>query len=512
MNRLGDQASPYLRAHADNPVDWFPWGDEAFDEARRRGVPILLSVGYSACHWCHVMAHESFEDPDVAALMNAGFVNVKVDREERPDVDGIYMQATQAMTGHGGWPMTVFMDHDGRPFYCGTYFPPTRRANMVGFTDVLAAIGDIWTNRRDDVDEVAGQVTEVLRRPPTLAAAADPPALLLDSATASLVETADDHAGGFGTAPKFPHSMAVDFLLMRSLRGGGHEARTAALHALDAMAAGGIHDHVGGGFARYSTDEAWLVPHFEKMLYDNALLLRPYLHAWQITGAEPYLIAVRRTVTYLLEDLRIDGAGFAAAEDADSLDTDGNSVEGAFYLWSADEVREALPAQPLDDDTDGGPLASAEEFMAAYGVSEHGNFEGRNIVFRPLGAFGHAADDDQARRLDRALEALRGIRTRRPRPNLDDKVLTEWNALCLASLAETASVLRARTAELDPATVVLATDCEHAAGRSPSSSWTPFVDPTDAGSVVGNATSAPSTSPTPPTTRRCSTRSYGSTS
>jgi len=434
VNRLQDETSPYLRQHADNPVDWYPWGPEAFEVARTTDRPILLSVGYSACHWCHVMAHESFEDTETAELVNRLFVNVKVDREERPDVDAVYMEATQAMTGHGGWPMTVFMDHDGRPFFCGTYFPKTRRGNGPTFMQLCEAIDDAWRHRRDGVEDQADQLTEHLRRRPNLTVDGNRPRIeALARAEAILIGQHDHRWGGFGGAPKFPQSMSLDFLLRQHLRTGSSDALGTALHSLDAMCAGGIYDHLGGGFARYSVDEAWLVPHFEKMLYDNALLLRPYLHAWQLTGNASYRRVVEETISYLLRDLRHPAGGFFSAEDADSLDATGHSEEGTFYVWSLDEVTDVLT------ESLGEPAATA--FVARYGVTRSGNFEpsaagGSNILFLPIGAFGADSDDPE---MADARRVLFEHRERRSRPGLDDKILTEWNGLLLASLAEAAS-------------------------------------------------------------------------
>jgi uncharacterized protein YyaL (SSP411 family) len=420
-NRLAHESSPYLRQHADNPVDWYPWGDEAFAAARERDRPILLSIGYSSCHWCHVMAHESFEDADTAELVNELFVSVKVDREERPDVDAIYMEATQAMNGSGGWPMTVFMTSDGEPFFCGTYFPDVARGGQPSFTELCRAIDDAWTNRRDEVTEQAGSIATHLRRGLTLPGGRAVPTIeVLDSAEATLLATHDPRWGGFGRPPKFPQSMSIDFLLHQHRRTRASVALDAAIRSLDAMAAGGIYDHVGGGFARYSVDGRWLVPHFEKMLYDNALLIRPYLHAWQMTGARRHLEVVTQTIDYLVRDMRHPAGGFYSAEDADSPAPSGHNEEGWFQTWTPDELREVLSDE-------------APEFIAWYGATERGNFEGRNILFRPIGEF-ERPDDVESMRL-RVLDA----RATRPRPGLDDKVLTEWNALLLSSLAEAAA-------------------------------------------------------------------------
>ena len=424
MNRLAAETSPYLRQHADNPVDWYPWGAEAFELARSTDRPILLSIGYSSCHWCHVMAHESFEDPGTAARMNESFVCVKVDREQRPDVDAIYMEATVAMTGHGGWPMTVFLTPDGEPFYCGTYFPPVRRSGMPSFTELLAAIATAWDDDRGELVEQAARITEHLRREPDLTTAAGPDANVgtreLADAEAVLLDAFDPAWGGFGRAPKFPQSMSID-LLLRRLRHLPAEDRAdsplldAAVRSLDAMAAGGIYDHLGGGFSRYSVDDRWLVPHFEKMLYDNALLLRPYLHSWKLTGNPDHRRVVDETIAYLLRDPRHPDGGFHSAEDADS-----EGIEGKFYVWTPGEIRDVL-----GDD--------ADVILDWYGVTENGNFEGSNILVRPIGEF------DRPPEIDALRARLLAARSLRVRPGLDDKVLTEWNGLALASLAEAAA-------------------------------------------------------------------------
>ena len=440
MNRLADETSPYLRQHADNPVDWYAWGDEAFAAARDADKPVLLSVGYSSCHWCHVMAHESFEDPEVAGLMNELFVNVKVDREERPDVDEIYMEAVQAMTGQGGWPMTVFMLPDGRPFFGGTYFPREPRGGMVSFPILCRRIGELWRTQRADVEAQAGQLADALGRTALLDPGQEVPgAAALAAVRHDLVQQHDGAFGGFGTAPKFPQAMSID-VLVRSLAPTGDGAPTDAVTdaadeadgpdpadvrlavetTLDAMASGGIYDHLGGGFARYSVDRAWLVPHFEKMLYDQALLARAYLHAWQVTGLDRYLQVVDETIGYVLRDLRHADGGFYSAEDADS-----EGEEGRFYVWTPDEVVAAL-----DGDTD---LAGA--VIAFYGVTPGGNFEGRTIPNR-LAERGRL---DRPDHIEDARRRLLAARERRVRPGLDDKVLTEWNGLMLATLAEAAA-------------------------------------------------------------------------
>ncbi len=420
VNRLADETSPYLRQHAGNPVHWWPWSDDAFAEARRRDVPVLLSVGYSACHWCHVMAHESFEKDDVAAVVNDLFVSIKVDREERPDVDAVYMEATQSMTGSGGWPMTVFMTPDGEPFFCGTYFPRERRQGMPGFLDVCRAVADAWTDRRDDVVEQGAKMADHLRQTIAVTPGSRPvPGLeVVDAAVGGLLAAHDDQRGGFGGAPKFPQPASVELLLRAAARAGGGEALRAATTTLDHMAAGGIYDHLGGGFARYSVDADWLVPHFEKMLYDQALLVRSYLHAWLLTGAPRHRQVVDETITYVLRDLRHPAGGFFSAEDADS-----EGEEGLFYLWTPDQIRTAL-----------GPDEAATA-MEWWGVTEAGNFEGRTILNR-LHAPGRIERPPLVQDCRVRLFDARGERTR---PGLDDKVLTEWNGLMLASLAEAAA-------------------------------------------------------------------------
>jgi uncharacterized protein YyaL (SSP411 family) len=413
-NRLAHETSPYLRQHADNPVDWYPWGPEAFEAARSRDVPILLSVGYSACHWCHVMAHQSFEDREVAAVMNSGFVNVKVDREERPDVDSVYMEAVQAVAGSGGWPMTVFLLPDGRPFHGGTYYPKEQ------FLQLLAQVRQLWSQRRDDLEQAAGQLATAVRTGTALpsrgwAAKGDPDAHrapdLLATTGEALLARFDPEWGGFGRAPKFPQPPMLETLLQAATATGRPDLLGALTTTLDAMASGGIYDHLGGGFARYSTDRRWLVPHFEKMLYDNALLARVYLRAYLATGHSRWRQVAEETVGYLLSPpMRIEGAGFASAEDADS-----EGVEGKFYVWRLAEVLEVA-----------GP-----ETAEWYGVTEGGNWEGQNILVRPArGVLERPAPVEAGR------AALLERRNRRVRPGLDDKVLTEWNAMAVAALAD----------------------------------------------------------------------------
>jgi uncharacterized protein YyaL (SSP411 family) len=427
VNRLAEETSPYLRQHADNPVDWYPWGDEAFSAARRHDKPVLLSVGYSACHWCHVMAHESFEDPEIAALMNELFVNVKVDREERPDVDEIYMEAVQALTGQGGWPMTVFLTPEGRPFFGGTYFPNTRRGGMIAFPELCRRIDELWRTRRPDVDSQAGQLTAALGRSALVQPAdGSPGAHALEAAVKALRQQHDDARGGFGGAPKFPQAMSLDLLLRTLARQPvpDPDIRGVVETSLDAMASGGIYDHLGGGFARYSVDAVWLVPHFEKMLYDQALLARAYLHAWQALGHERYRQVLDETVGYVLRDLRHPAGSFFSAEDADS-----EGEEGRFYVWTPDQVVAAL-----DGDRD-----LADEVMAFYGVTPGGNFEGRSILNRIHARSRGPADLARPPSIEAARSRLFAARERRVRPGLDDKVLAEWNGLMLAALAEAAA-------------------------------------------------------------------------
>ncbi len=422
MNRLAHETSPYLRQHADNPVDWYPWGDEAFATAAERDVPVLLSVGYSACHWCHVMAHESFEDAETARIVNDHFVAVKVDREERPDVDAIYMDAVQAMTGQGGWPMTVFLMPDGRPFFGGTYFPKVSRGGMMSFTDLLGRIDELWHTRRVDLTDQAAQLTESIGQGASLPTGDQiPDTDGLEAAYAGLAAAFDPEWGGFGSAPKFPATMSLEVLLRAHQHNGSAATLAMVTTSLDAMAAGGIYDHLGGGFARYSTDERWLVPHFEKMLYDQALLARVYLHAWQVTGQARYRQVLDETIDYVRRDLRHPAGGFYSAEDADSPDGRGHTVEGLFQTWTREEVGAVLGADA--------PVA-----VDWWGLTEAGNFEDRNILFRPRGA-----ELVRPPEVTRARAALFERREQRLRPALDDKVLTEWNGLMLATLAEAAA-------------------------------------------------------------------------
>ncbi len=415
MNRLADEASPYLRQHADNPVDWYPWGDEAFAAAVERDVPILLSIGYSACHWCHVMAHESFEDAEVASVMNERFVNVKVDREERPDIDDIYMEATQAMTGQGGWPMTVVCTPDGRPFFAGTYFPKERRGGMIGFVELCERINELWHTQRGDLLQQADQLTGALGRTALVVPREGlPTADDVEVAVDRLLAASDPEWGGLGGAPKFPQPMAQEVLAAAAAR-GDERALVALTTSLDAMAAGGIYDHLGGGFARYAVDGVWLVPHFEKMLYDNALLIRLYLHGWLLTGEERHRQVLSETIGYVLRDLRQPGGGVSSAEDADS-----EGVEGKFYVWSDTDVRAVLGE-------------GADVARHWYGFRPGGNFEHGTTIPNRMHARGELARPEE---VEAARQALLAARSHRVRPGLDDKVLTEWNAYLVASLAE----------------------------------------------------------------------------
>ncbi|QKV92840.1 thioredoxin domain-containing protein [Streptomyces sp. NA02950] len=424
-NRLAHETSPYLLQHADNPVDWRPWSDEAFQEARRRGVPVLLSVGYSSCHWCHVMAHESFEDETTAAYLNEHFVSVKVDREERPDVDAVYMEAVQAATGQGGWPMTVFLTPDAEPFYFGTYFPPAPRHGMPAFQQVLEGVRAAWTDRREEVRDVAGRIVQDLAARTGIAlgsGAPQPPGTEdLHAALMGLTREFDAVRGGFGGAPKFPPSMALEFLLRHHARTGSEGALQMVSATCEAMARGGIYDQLGGGFARYAVDATWTVPHFEKMLYDNALLGRVYAHLWRATGSDLARRIALGTAEFLVREMRTEQGGFASALDADSDDGTGRHVEGAYYVWTPEQLREAL----------GGADA---EFAAGYfGVTEEGTFEkGASVLQLPDGA-----RPVEAERIASVRQRLLAARERRARPGRDDKIVAAWNGLAVAALAET---------------------------------------------------------------------------
>jgi uncharacterized protein YyaL (SSP411 family) len=432
MNRLQHETSPYLRQHAANPVDWYPWGDEAFRAAREQDKPILLSIGYSSCHWCHVMAHESFEDDDTAALMNDLFINIKVDREERPDVDSIYMQAVQTMNdGHGGWPLTVFLTPDGKPFYGGTYFPDTPRHGMPAFRQILQGVADAYHLRRDEVEQVGGNLRGALKRD-LLAVTSQPEALnadLLNQAFQGFHAEFDWTYGGFGGAPKFPQPMILEFLLRYHVRTGNEAALRMVTQTLTKMARGGIYDQLGGGFARYSVDAMWLVPHFEKMLYDNAQLSRVYLHAYQVTGDDFFRQIAEETYDYVLREMTSPEGGFYSATDADS-----EGEEGKFFLWTRDELEAIL-----------GP-EDARLASVYWGVTAHGNFEGKTILNRPNDDAVVAANlalsvEGLHEKIGQIKARLYAARQERVPPGLDDKILTAWNALMLASLAEAARVL-----------------------------------------------------------------------
>ncbi len=463
-NRLAGETSPYLLQHAHDPVDWYPWGPEALARARALDRPIFLSIGYAACHWCHVMARESFRDPVTAARLNEAFVSIKVDREERPDLDAIYMDAVQALTGSGGWPMSVFLTPDGRPFYGGTYFPPERRHGLPSFGDVLAAIEEAWRERRSDIEEAGSAVADAVARQMAARPAPDGGAGpgVLRAACAALATAFDPRDGGWGGAPKFPQPMAIEWLLRHHAATGDAEALAMALRTLDRMADGGIRDHLGGGFARYATDAVWLVPHFEKMLYDNAQLARVYLHAWLVTHEARYLQVALDTLDFLLREIRLPDGAFAA-----SLDADTDGVEGATYTWTADEVEEVLAGvggpeaedpQATGDgpgDQDGRPAGPGDGrapgtlaalFRDAYGVSDGGNWEGRTVLSRvrddaTLATRHGVAPDEVARRLAQARAALLARRDARPQPARDDKAIVAWNGLVIGALADAARLL-----------------------------------------------------------------------
>jgi uncharacterized protein len=429
-NRLANETSPYLLQHKDNPVDWYPWGEEALRRAREEDKPILLSVGYSACHWCHVMERESFEDEETARIMNEHFVNIKVDREERPDIDSIYMSAVQALTRHGGWPMTVFLTPDGAPFYGGTYFPPVPKGGLPSFQQVLLSLADAYENRYDEVSRSAESVREYLRA--TTGAALPQTAVgteLLDRAAESLISELDRRFGGFGGAPKFPQAMNLEVLLRHHHRTGDLAALSGVEDTLRAMANGGIYDQLGGGFARYSVDQYWLVPHFEKMLYDNALLSRLYLEAYQATDNPFYRRIAEETLDYVVRDMTSPEGGFYSAEDADS-----EGEEGKFYVWTPAEIRGVL------DEED---ATLAERY---WDVTERGNFEGKNILYVPRPPEAVAAEfgispEELRERIEGIRSTLFAEREKRTRPGRDEKILAAWNGLMLRSFAFAARVL-----------------------------------------------------------------------
>ena len=443
QNRLIHEQSPYLLQHAHNPVDWYPWGEEAFALAKKEGKPIFLSIGYSTCHWCHVMAHESFENPEIAAILNKWFVSVKVDREERPDIDQMYMAATQAMNGSGGWPMSLFLFPDGRPFWAATYIPPKGMYGRPGFPDILEAVHTAWTTRRDELESSAADLINVLE-----GGDAKPATAVKDTAAeqafSSLEASFDNQYGGFGSAPKFPRPVVLSFLFRYWYATGNEQARDMALATLESMARGGMNDQLGGGFHRYSVDGQWRVPHFEKMLYDQAQMADSYLDAYQITGDEQYAAFARQVFDYVLRDMRDPAGGFYSAEDADSDDpyTTGGHGEGAYYLWTEEDIVRTVGA------------ADADIFNYCYGVEFDGNaladpqkeFSGRNILYLQHTS-GEAAEQfklDEAR-IERALKRVRqklfAKREQRKRPHLDDKVLTAWNGLMIGALARGGAIL-----------------------------------------------------------------------
>lgn len=429
-NRLIHETSPYLRQHAHNPVDWYAWGAEALAKARAENKPIFLSIGYSACHWCHVMERESFEDPETAALMNAHFVNIKVDREERPDLDSIYMDAVVAMTNRGGWPMSVFLTPEGQPFYGGTYYPPEPRYGMPSFRQMLQAAADAYRLRRAEVVGQAERLTEALRRSAALSAqAGELQESSLQAATETLLQYFDNEAGGFGSQPKFPQPMTLDFAMSQYLRTGDLDTLYMAELTLEKMALGGIYDQLGGGFHRYSVDAVWLVPHFEKMLYDNAQLIRSYLHLWQITQRPLFRRITEETIDYVLREMTAPAGGFYSAQDADS-----EGHEGKFFVWTPQEIKAVLAP------------AAADLFMAYYGVSERGNFEGKNLLHVTYSSekvaehFGLSTGEvDQS--IAESRRRLFAEREKRIKPARDEKILTEWSALMIHALAEAGVVL-----------------------------------------------------------------------
>ena len=429
-NHLGQETSPYLLQHAYNPVDWYPWGPMALELALHQDKPIFLSIGYSACHWCHVMEHESFENPHIASLMNQHFINIKVDREERPDLDQIYMTAVQLMTGRGGWPMSVFLTPQLKPFFGGTYWPPVAQRGMPGFADVLQGVHSAWSQRRTEVDQSAERLTSAIVQDSLPKGEPSPlTADLIRNAATVLCQQADRREGGFGAAPKFPHSMDLRVLLRAWKRFGDQDALDVVTLSLDKMAAGGVYDHLGGGFHRYSTDVRWLAPHFEKMLYDNALLVPVYLEAWQATQRPDYLRVVRETLDYVLREMTHPDGGFYSTQDADS-----EGVEGKFFVWSEAEILSIL-----------GPDAG-RIFNICYDVSPHGNWEETNILNRRLSP-AQAADiikiapAELEQQLATSRQKLLAVRSQRIWPGRDEKILTSWNGLLLSAMSQAAQVL-----------------------------------------------------------------------
>jgi uncharacterized protein YyaL (SSP411 family) len=430
-NRLAGETSPYLLQHATNPVDWHPWGPEALEKARSENKPIFLSIGYSACHWCHVMERESFENPEIAALMNEHFINIKVDREERPDLDQIYMSAVMAMTGQGGWPMSVFLTPDCKPFFGGTYFPPTDSRGMAGFPRVLRSVQQAWQERRDEITDSAAQMTAQLRAFGALSKGSGTLDFkILDQAARAIMRSFDPLQGGFGHAPKFPHPMDLKVLLRHHARTGDSQALQVVRHTLDKMARGGIYDQLGGGFARYSTDDRWLVPHFEKMLYDNALLASVYLEAYQLTRDPEFGRVARETMDYVLAEMTSAEGAFYSTEDADS-----EGVEGKYYVWSLAEVTAVLGAD------------RAKTFCYVYDVTAQGNWEGHNILNIPR-TMSQAAkllgrdEKELAGELKLCRDDLLSVRQKRVPPGKDTKVLVSWNGLMIAALADGGRILK----------------------------------------------------------------------
>jgi uncharacterized protein YyaL (SSP411 family) len=446
-NRLAGENSPYLLQHAENPVDWYPWGEEALEKARREDKPIFLSIGYAACHWCHVMAHESFEDQDTAAILNEHFVSVKVDREERPDLDNIYMSAVTAMTGQGGWPMSVFLTPEGQPFFGGTYFPPVRRYNMPAFREILLTIARLWREDRQQLTQSAQEIARRLMEMQTSIQDSQPldPAFL-DQAAFRLAQSYDWQHGGWGKAPKFPQPMAIEFLLGRAAQ-GDRMAMDIALHALDTMAKGGTYDVIGGGFARYSTDNQWLIPHFEKMLYDNAQLAQVYLHGYLLSGRQVYRRICCETLDFMRRELAVQhkptSGGFYS-----SLDADSEGEEGKFYLWEIEEIRSILRSfQPNLPALKNRSIDWAEFFIQAYDVQPNGNFEGKTVLQRKMDDTALAQNyslemDDIPELISQMHERLYKVRAQRVWPALDDKALTAWNSLALIAYAEAGRYLQ----------------------------------------------------------------------
>ncbi|HSJ87605.1 MAG TPA: thioredoxin domain-containing protein, partial [Anaerolineales bacterium] len=425
-NQLINENSPYLLQHANNPVDWHPWGEEALTKAKTENKPIFLSIGYAACHWCHVMEHESFEDAETAAIMNENFISIKVDREERPDLDSIYMQATTAMTGSGGWPMSVFLTPDLRPFYAGTYFPPVRRYNMPAFKDVLLSMANAWKEQRDEINRVGSQILQYIQ--PQVVSSDGEGTFTeqsLEEATKSLLDGYDWGNGGWGGAPKFPQPMTIEFLLRRALSNSPHreQALKASVHILNAMSRGGMYDVVGGGFARYSVDNFWRVPHFEKMLYDNAQLALAYLHGYLVTGEQRFRQICEETLDFILREMTHPMGGFYS-----SLDADSEGEEGKFYVWTQDELQNVLGAD-------------FDIFKAAYGITSQGNWEGKTVLQRAMDDATLAARfklnaETLRQKLSDSHRKLLHIRSGRVRPGTDDKILVMWNALALDVFAE----------------------------------------------------------------------------